>query len=68
MGFCFDDIAPTTIGGPCGFLYPTLQRNFFENPNALGTDLDVALGVNKVVYFSNFFFDEEPTAGVRNII
>ena len=64
MGFCFDDIAPTTIGGPCGFLYPTLQRNFFENPNALGTDLDVALGVNKVVYFSNFFFDEEPPAGV----
>ena len=45
-------------------MYPTLQRNFFENPNALGTDLDVALGVNKVVYFSNFFFDDEPAAGV----
>ena len=58
MGFCFDDRTPSTLGGPCGFLYPTLQRNFFENPEVVGTDLNVTLAVNKVVYFSSFFFDD----------
>ena len=32
-----------------------LAKKLLENPNALGTDLDVALGVNKGAYFSNFF-------------
>ena len=55
MGFCFDDIAPTTIGGPCDFCTPPCKETSLKIQMLLGTDLDVALGVNKVVYFSNFF-------------